>query len=118
MKTRTKKMYDSIFPNGEMTEGWYDVMFAPVPKIVKEFHKDGVLFGIVAISLHDDRTYIINSISKDNQRFTFGMQRMIHNWTVNHKKVIIMSTLKDSTIAKFTDRFVENGDESCFVKGL
>jgi len=111
-------MYDSIFPNGKMTRDWYDLMFSSVPKTVKSFDKDGELFGVVCISKHEGDTYIINSIAKDNQKYTFAMQRLILNWTRNNDKVIVMSILKESCINRFTDRFVVNGDLSCFVKGL
>ena len=111
-------MYDSIFPDGRITKGWTDVLFSPQPKNVVSFEKDGELYGLVAITKHENDIYIINSIAKDDQRYTFAMQRTILNWTKNHDKVIIMSTLKDSCIKKFTDRFVENGEQSCFVKGV
>jgi len=110
-------MYDSIFPDGKMTKGWYDLMFSPVPKSVSSFEKDGELFGLVCITDHGG-AYIINSIAKDNQKYTFGMQRLILNFTRNNDRVIVMSTLKDSCIKKFTDKFVDNGEQSCFVKGL
>ena len=111
-------MYASIFPEGKMTSGWVEVIFSACPKTVTRFEKDNNLFGVVAISKHENDTYIINSIAKDNQRYTFAMQRMIIDFTKKHEKVIIMSTLKDSCINKFTDRFVENGEQSCFVKGV
>ena len=101
-----------------MTSGWAEVLFSACPKTVTRFEKDNDLFGVVAISKHENDTYIINSIAKDNQRYTFAMQRMIIDFTKKHEKVIIMSTLKDSCINRFTDRFVDNGEQSCFVKGV
>jgi len=110
--------YSSIFPHNETPLGWVGVLVAPVPKTVQEFFKDGKLYGLVVISKHENDSYIINSIAKDNQRYTFGMQRMIIDFTKKHKKVIVMSTLEDSCIKRFTDRFVDNDEQSCFVKGL
>ncbi len=110
-------MYGSIFPNGEVTKDWHEVLYEPVPKKVVAFERDGELYGLVCASQYD-KTYVINSIAKDNQKYTFAMQRLILNLTRDNDRVIIMSTLKDSCIKKFTDRFVENGEQSCFVKGI
>jgi len=111
-------MYSSIFPNGEITEGWNEVLMLADQSNVYPFEKDGELFGLVVITEHEGNAYIINSIAKDNQQYTFAMQRMILKWTRLHSKVMIMSTLEDSCIKRFTDRFVSNGEQSCFVKGL
>ena len=111
-------IYNKVFPDNRTPKEWISLIIAPVPKIVQTFYKDDKLYGLVIILEHDNNTYIINSIAKDDQRYTFAMQRMIIDFTKKHDKVIVMSTLKDSCIARFTDRFIENGEQSCFAKGV
>ncbi len=110
--------YESLFPDNKMPSDWYGLLILPVPKLVTTFDKDGELFGLIVMSKHEDDTWIINSIAKGDARYTFAMQRTIIEFTKSHDKVIIMSTLKNSCINRFTDRFVDNGEQSCFAKGV
>ena len=109
--------YASIFPNGIIPKQWYDMLLEPVPKMVYSFNKNKELYGLVAISKYDD-AWIINSIAKDDGEFTLSMKKILLKFIRSHDKIIIMSTRKDSTVNRITDRFVNDGKLSYFIKGI
>ena len=82
------------------------------------FDKGNEPFGLISTQMHDG-ILLINSISKDTEPYTFGMNKYLANQIKGHKKVVLASTMKDSTaIHKLMDAYHENGIESYFTKGL
>ncbi len=87
----------------------------PEPKL---FLKDGEPFGIMSFVIIDGIMYI-NSISKDDAKFTFEMHKELVRQIRSHDKVLLASTCKNSTaIHKLMDEYHECGINSYFIKGL
>ena len=107
----SKKEVTSIVPDGHV-DNWLRIR----PLV---FYRNDKPFGLIATVFdHDNSTVIINSISKDDQEFTFEMNKVIILTVRNNTKVMLMSTCKESCLTRLLDTYHENGVDSFFTKGF
>ena len=81
------------------------------------YYKNGLPFGLIAIECTEDGI-VINSIAKNDEKFTFAMLRFLITTIKKNKRVALMSTCEDSCINKLMDTYHEHGKESYFTKGV
>ena len=91
------------------TRKWMDMK----PRL---FHKNGLPFGLIAVEQTEDGV-VINSISRNDDKFTFEMLRDLTKIIKASDRVAVASTCKDSCINKLMDSYHEHGEESYFTKG-
>ena len=80
------------------------------------YYRNGLPFGLIAIE-HSKGGIIINSIAKNDEKFTFEMLRFLTKTIKKYDRVALASTRKDSCINRLMDSYHENGKESYFIKG-
>ena len=80
--------------------------------------KEGKPFGLISIVTFEG-VAMINSISKNDEKFTFEMIKTLANAIKKTNVVYVMSTCKDSTtLNRLMDNYHEDGITSYFTKGL
>ena len=94
----------------EMAEHW--LLLNP-----KVYMKNGEPFALIATKLVND-TLVIASTSKNEEPFTFGMNRDIWKMVKKKDKVMLISDCKDSCIAREMDSFHDDELGKYFTKGV
>ncbi len=85
---------------------------------VMVYKKDGKPFGLMSVAIMEG-VIMINSIAKNDEKFTFEMQRELVRVIRKNPIVYLMSTCSNSTaINKLMDTYHEDGINSFFTKGI
>lgn len=102
---------ERYFPKGIIPNGWNEVLNHVNTEVVS------FDYGMVAVTPIEGLVYI-NSVSRDNRRFSFGMQRLIIQTIKDNDRVVVTSELEDSCLKRLTDKYTTSNGIGFFTKGV